>query len=352
MSAGQPGLAHETLTAALRTVERLGDPTKVAYVLKSLLYVEVRVGRCDNALRVATRLERMAEDGDEEYLGAQLAARACAELAGGGPERAERLAAQGVKESERVDDSTHAFVNTYMLGKARLFTGDIDGAIEAFCHARSVAQDMGVVDHAFFPWPVDLAEALVAAGRLVEARALLEEARSAAARLGRESLLAGLDRSAASLLAAEGAHDDAVRLLTSVIDAFRRLDLPFELARTLMALGTLQRRLRRRAAAARLLTEAREIYAAAHATPWRDWAVTELERLHGAQGRRGTPSLTPAEERIVAMITAGATNRQIATALSVSIKTVEGAVSRIYRKLNVRSRLELVRTWGVVEPPA
>jgi DNA-binding CsgD family transcriptional regulator/tetratricopeptide (TPR) repeat protein len=344
MSAGRPGAAHEALSAALRTVERLGDPTRVAYVLKSLLYVEVRVGRCDEAVRIAARLGQMAEDGDEEYLGAQLAARACAELAGGRPAQAERLAAQGVTESERVADSTHAFISTYMLGKARMFNGDVDGAIEAFGDARSRVERMGMVDHAFFPWPVDLADALIAAGRLPAARAVVEEARPAAARLGRESLLAGLDRSTALLRAAEGAHDEAAQRLAGVVTAFRRLDLPFELARTLVELGVLQRRLRRRAAARRLLDEARGIYAAAHATPWLDRTVTELERLRGARGDRWARSLTPAEERMVAMIVSGATNRQIATALSVSVKTVEGAVSRIYRKLDVRSRLELVRT--------
>ena len=344
MSAGEPGAAHETLSAALRTVERLGDPTRVAYVLKSLLYVEVRVGRCDKALRLADRLRRMADDGDDEYLGAQLAARACAELAGGSPVRAERLAERGVAESERVADSTHAFVCTYMLGKARLFNGDVDGAIAAFREAGSLVERMGVVDNAFFPWPVDLADVLIAADRLVEARAVVEEARPAAARLRRESLLAGLERSTALLRAAEGAHDDAVHRLARVVDAFRRLDLPFELARTLVELGVLQRRLRRRAAARRLLEEARDIYAAAHATPWLERTVTELDRLRGARGGRWTRSLTPAEERMVAMILTGATNRQIATAMSVSVKTVEGAISRIYRKLEVRSRLELVRT--------
>ncbi|HEU4426208.1 MAG TPA: LuxR C-terminal-related transcriptional regulator, partial [Pilimelia sp.] len=344
MSAGEPTLAHQTLSMALRTVERLGDPVKVAYVLKSLLYVEVRVGRCDNALRVAERLNRMAEDGDDEYLGAQLAARACAELAGGVPARAERLAAQGVEESERIGDSTHAFVCTYMLGKARLFNNDAEGAIEAFRSAGSIVEKMGVVDHAFFPWPVDLADSLIAVGRLAEASAVVAEARSAAVRLDRETLLAGLDRSTALLLSAEGDRDDAVRLLTQVLEVYRRLDLPFEVARTLVELGVLQRRLRRRAAAERLLTEARDIYAAAHAVPWRDRTIVELERLHGARLGRGTRSLTPTEERIVGMIVSGATNRQIATALSASVKTVEGAISRIYRKLNVRSRLELVRS--------
>ena len=43
------------------------------------------------------------------------------------------------------------------------------------------------------------------------------------------------------------------------------------------------------------------------------------------------------------MVVEGAANRDIARSLAISVTTVEGALSHIYRKLNVRSRVELVR---------
>jgi len=42
-----------------------------------------------------------------------------------------------------------------------------------------------------------------------------------------------------------------------------------------------------------------------------------------------------------ALVAEGRTNRQIADALFLSTKTVEGNLSRLYRKIGVRSRAEL-----------
>ena len=54
-------------------------------------------------------------------------------------------------------------------------------------------------------------------------------------------------------------------------------------------------------------------------------------------------TLTPAELRIACMIGDGASNRDIAEWLSISPKTVEAHLSRIYRKLGVRSRVDVAR---------
>lgn len=52
-------------------------------------------------------------------------------------------------------------------------------------------------------------------------------------------------------------------------------------------------------------------------------------------------ALTGLEHRIARLVAGGATNREVAARLNVSGKTVEGALTRIYRKLAVRSRTEL-----------
>jgi DNA-binding CsgD family transcriptional regulator len=58
-------------------------------------------------------------------------------------------------------------------------------------------------------------------------------------------------------------------------------------------------------------------------------------------------SLTPSELRIVRLAAEGATNREIAQQLYVTLKTVEGHLSRAYTKLAVKGREELPR---VLEP--
>ncbi|MDQ1730212.1 MAG: hypothetical protein QOK10_371, partial [Pseudonocardiales bacterium] len=56
--------------------------------------------------------------------------------------------------------------------------------------------------------------------------------------------------------------------------------------------------------------------------------------------------LTPSERRVAQLAASGMTNRDVATELFVSVKTVEANMSRIYRKLGIRSRAELGRVVG------
>lgn len=73
-------------------------------------------------------------------------------------------------------------------------------------------------------------------------------------------------------------------------------------------------------------------------------------RVRRRLGRRparpsdGVASLTPAERRVAELVATGATNTAIATELVVSRRTVESHLSRIYRKLNVTSRVVLATT--------
>ena len=58
---------------------------------------------------------------------------------------------------------------------------------------------------------------------------------------------------------------------------------------------------------------------------------------------RSGAELTATERRVADLIAAGATNRDAAAALFVSVRTVETHVASIYRKLGVRTRAELAR---------
>jgi DNA-binding CsgD family transcriptional regulator len=54
-------------------------------------------------------------------------------------------------------------------------------------------------------------------------------------------------------------------------------------------------------------------------------------------------ALTPSELRVVRLAAEGATNREIAHELYVTLKTVEGHLSRAYVKLGIKHREELPR---------
>jgi DNA-binding NarL/FixJ family response regulator len=74
------------------------------------------------------------------------------------------------------------------------------------------------------------------------------------------------------------------------------------------------------------------------------WAAKARAELSRIGGRRSSgDELTPTEQRIAELVAAGNTNREVAATLVVAERTVESALTQIYRKLDVRSRTELAR---------
>ena len=72
---------------------------------------------------------------------------------------------------------------------------------------------------------------------------------------------------------------------------------------------------------------------------WSERARDELKRI---SGRAATPgALTPAEERVAALVAEGKTNREVAAALFLSDRTVEGHLAHVFGKLGIRHRTEL-----------
>jgi DNA-binding NarL/FixJ family response regulator len=115
--------------------------------------------------------------------------------------------------------------------------------------------------------------------------------------------------------------------------------MPLERARTLLAYGTTLRRAKQKRAARSRLEEALAIFKSLGAPAWISRAESELSRI--APAAAGVSELTPTETKVAGLVATGRTNKEVATELFVSVKTVEANLSRIYDKLNVRSRSEL-----------
>ena len=109
----------------------------------------------------------------------------------------------------------------------------------------------------------------------------------------------------------------------------------------LLALGRTQRRAKKRAAARATLEDARSRFEALGAPLWAAQARDELARIGGRAPSRD--DLTEAERRVAMLVAEGRTNRQVAAALFLTEHSVETALTRVYRKLGVRSRTELTR---------
>jgi DNA-binding CsgD family transcriptional regulator len=73
------------------------------------------------------------------------------------------------------------------------------------------------------------------------------------------------------------------------------------------------------------------------------WAENARSELGTIGGRRRIEGLTPAEGRIAALVAEGRTNREVAAALFLTEHTVATTLTRVYRKLGIRSRTELAR---------
>jgi DNA-binding CsgD family transcriptional regulator len=139
-------------------------------------------------------------------------------------------------------------------------------------------------------------------------------------------------------------REPGLELLNESVAALRRSPASLELARSLTELGAAVRRAGRRTAAREPLAEALELATRCGARPLAARAREELKAT-GARPRRewrtGVDALTPSELRIVRLAADGRTNREIAHELYITLKTVEGHLSRAYAKLGIDGRAEL-----------
>lgn len=187
----------------------------------------------------------------------------------------------------------------------------------------------------------DAVEAMVALGRVDEARPMIETLERNGERLDRPWMLAIAARCRALVLASEGDVDGAERAVRQAMAEHDRAAMPFERARTQLLLGQLQRRKRQKQAATTTLAEALKTFESLGTPLWVERARAEIGRTGAARDRANV--LTPSEQRVAELAASGMTNRDIAAALFVSAKTVEANLTQIYRKLGIRSRAELGR---------
>jgi DNA-binding CsgD family transcriptional regulator len=183
-------------------------------------------------------------------------------------------------------------------------------------------------------------EALVATGDLRQADRLLTQIDQRA--VGGDTALRPLVlRCRGLLLAAQGDPDRAIASLEAAAlppEPPQGVN-PFERARTLLALGTALRQAQHKRAARETLEQAVGIFERLGARVWSEKARSELRRIGGRTA--SDSELSETERRIVELVVAGRRNRDVAAELSLSPNTVVWNLSKIYRKLGVRSRTEL-----------
>jgi DNA-binding CsgD family transcriptional regulator len=228
------------------------------------------------------------------------------------------------------------------LGFVEVSLGDHQAAVshlEPLLDAITAAPDATEIFTAgFLP---DAAEALIGLGRLVDAELLVDALERNGRRLDRPWMLATGARGRTMLLAQRGDLAAAAAAAERAMTEHDRLPMPFERARTQLILGQLQRRQRRRDAATATMQEALNAFEQLDAPLWADRVRALL--VHTDADPASANVLTAGERRVAELTASGMTNREVAAALFISPKTVEVHLTRVYRKLNVRTRAELAR---------
>jgi len=259
----------------------------------------------------------------------------------GDVERARAILDAAVGEAEPMGELLNLRAALQLQGRLELSLGNAEAAIGPLRRARLITEQTATGEPSMLAFQLDEVEALAGTGDGAAAEAVLGgfEERSA----GDPSPWIGplVLRGRGLVHAAAGDLDAAREALEEAVAAEDVLPLPLERARTLLALGRVLRRVQQRSAAQAALSEALERFEAQGARLWADRARDELGRIGGRAPSRH--ELTPTERKIAELVAEGRTNREVAAALFVTPKTVESALTRVYRKLGVRSRTALAR---------
>jgi DNA-binding CsgD family transcriptional regulator len=187
----------------------------------------------------------------------------------------------------------------------------------------------------------ELVEAAVRSGETNAAVAAVDRLAESAQAGGTQWGLGTLARSRA-LIAERGEAEAHYR---EAIERLRRCRASPQLARTRLLYGEWLRRVRRRRDSRAELRAAHQMFVSMGAQAYAERAEIELdatgERLRPR--RESSQALTPHELRIVRLVSAGATNREVAVQLFISPRTVEYHLSKVFKKLGVTSRTQLAR---------
>jgi DNA-binding CsgD family transcriptional regulator len=349
---GDLDAARSTLTALRDTVLAHGDEHSLGYVVMQLGRAECLAGNWELASHYAAEsFEISVQTAQEEQRPFTLALRALVDSHLGRVAETRATTDEGLPLALQVGVLPAHLEMLAIRGFLEHSLGDAREAHRFLGPLPCAVAEAGFGEPALFRFHGDAIETLLALGEHDAATALLAELDEQARATGGVWALTIASRCRALLSAAAGDTDAAYAAVDRAVELHEHLQEPFERGRTLLVRGTLQRRNRKKRPARESLTQALAVFDELGATLWSERARAELRRIGGRAP--ATPgALTPTEERVAALVTAGRTYREVADVLFISPKTVQWNLSKIYRKLGVRSRAELTAKLAADQTPA
>jgi DNA-binding CsgD family transcriptional regulator len=334
-----PEAARRELEFAAPTARRAGSNRISLWALAWLARTRFALGDWAGALHATDQAEVLLGTTGLELLrplvhwtGAQVRALRAED------EDADRHLRLGAAESAYTMVTVPALLARAHLAEAR---SDYEAVVRHLAPLVVRSPRGGLDEPGFWPWHDLYANALVVTNRVDEADAFLRPLEAVVAQRRHRSAGARLGYVRGRLLGARGDLAGAEDAFARARAGLEPLPLPYEKARVDFAHGVTLRRLGRRRDAAELLTSARSAFAALGAQVY--VARCDRELKTGRPAPRGTASdvLTDQERTVAALVATGRSNREVATEMMLSVKTVQFHLTRIYTKLGVRSRAEL-----------
>ena len=333
--------AASSLAEGIRQARAGGILTSLPLLLATMCELETWRGDLRGALLAGGEAEQLClQLGNNVAYPYVLAVLARAEAFAGREEDAEGHARAALEFSRpRGIDSIEIYVacarGALALGHGR--HADVVAELEPL---RAMYRERGIGEPNSMPWLGDLAEAALLSGKGSVADGALADLDRMADRTGSRWAGGVAARARVLRMPLEGIAEEIGRAASLLHD------MPFELARVHLIHGERLRALRHRADAREPLRRALAGFERIGARRWADRARRELAAA-GEIAADGTTApeqlLSPQELQVAFLVSEGLTNREAAERLIVSPKTIEYHLGNAFRKLGVRSRVELVK---------
>ena len=315
--------------------------------LVSLSGLQVFRGELAAARRTAeAAVEGYAREGADVFPSWRLRGVALVAVYEGRADDARRLATEGLELALMSGDLALEVYHRQILGFVALSTGDVREADAQLTAAERTATASGTHHPGRFKLDGDRVEAALALGDIERAASIVDGLEHAGHVAPTPWTLAIGARGRGLVQAARGDVDGALASLRRALIEHERLPMPFERARTLLALGQLHRRRKQKRLADERLHEALAIFEAIGTSLWADRARAELARV--GLRPRASDDLTETERWVAELAATGLSSRQIAERAFLAPKTVGNVLGRVYAKLGIHSRAELGARMGDV----
>jgi DNA-binding CsgD family transcriptional regulator len=329
--------AYGRLLARLREA---GDDLAIASFLASLATTEQLAGDYTAAAAAIKESDAIYASYDWPMYPTVLEPRVNLLIAAGELRGALRLTDEHLPD-EGDQPARSRFMGSALRGKISAAAMDAPAVVRHLERAARFADEVGHaepgarsgIDHM-------LGEAYAATGRPQDAARISAWLRELGVRAVRPTLIGNASRIDALIAAAAGDLDRAAEHARAAVGAHEQSRLRPQLARSLATLGQIERRRKARALSRDALRRALDLARAIGHAPLLASIEAELPRTVAA---RSDSALTDAERRVAEQIIGGATSREAAEKLFISVRTVEAHLASIYRKLGVHNRPELRR---------